>query len=745
MIKKFAVIKAVGRFKSSTMSGGLDTDLDKFAVIYGRNTKGKSTLTAILRSLMTNDPSIVIGRKTFSVVADQEIHIKMLDDTGVASSHHFSRQKWDTPNENLRIFDSKYVKDNVHVDGSINEDHQSNLEAIILGPGGKAHQVAVAAANDACNINTRRKAEITNEYNTHQKSKTNLTFDQFRNLNIDGDVQKKIEAKKLEIENYTKYNDIKTRLNALQDHVTNWNFEKYKARITPTLDANQEVVKEHIREHIANPSGATRFLYEGFEKLKGKNGPCVFCGQDISSPDALDLLDQYSRLFSQEYTNLNSDLKAISTETANFSVQNSTSALLGQLATLGHNIDVTDQLSAIQNEVAKFNDEMAVKISDLNYHFDLTLIDSVSRQIGLLKESLQKYVDEYRDEFDKEKLVTLNDELGHLYSVRTRSNEPWVELCIEYNTLQSGYSALVKARDEAIAQKTAYAQKMCTDYQSEINKVLELISADFRLIDVKTRESVRSRTPIYGIRFFENHDISLANTDTSTPCFENTLSESDKRLLAFAFFMAEVTQSPTREQLIVVLDDPMSSFDEDRKMATVKLLEKMQAGVHQTIVLTHEHTFLRLMTDYVSAFTSFKIVYDMANETSSIKLMDVNEEYLDGYYKSLDELKYLRTANDDELTPSKLMSLRTLIEHVQKKKYYHELSDDIRDNKSIGAFTKTLLEAGIYDQATADKINALKAHFWHHDDSEKTLNASDFTPGDMRTIIGEFFDVLKII
>ena len=62
MFKKIE-ISNIGRFKSAKTDGDNEF-LKKNTFIYGKNTFGKSTLTAIFRSLKENKPDYIVGRQT---------------------------------------------------------------------------------------------------------------------------------------------------------------------------------------------------------------------------------------------------------------------------------------------------------------------------------------------------------------------------------------------------------------------------------------------------------------------------------------------------------------------------------------------------------------------------------------------------------------------------------------------------------------------------------------------------------
>lgn len=271
------------------------------------------------------------------------------------------------------------------------------------------------------------------------------------------------------------------------------------------------------------------------------------------------------------------------------------------------------------------------------------------------------------------------------------------------------------------------------------------MNADFKLKNIKTRDKVRTKDPLYYIEFFDTHRINVLSSNPEEPCFENTLSESDKRLLAFAFYLAEAEQHPNKGKLILVLDDPMSSFDENRKIRTIDLLKDVRTKVRQTIVLTHENGFLRMLTDRIGSHRTFKLEFDKTNATSVIELLDVNGEYIDQHFENLKSLDSLQSAKDSDVTPEKLRCMRDMIEHIQTRKYYLIIKDEISNNGSVSAFTAKLLAEGIYTSDVAQSITDLYSNFWNHDDSAKSLKKDNFSPDDLRSIASKFFEVMKYI
>jgi hypothetical protein len=75
MLQKIVHIKSVGRFKNCVAVG--DVTLRRFTLVFAENGRGKTTLCAILRSLLANVPGIVLGRKTLGNPDTPDIHLMM--------------------------------------------------------------------------------------------------------------------------------------------------------------------------------------------------------------------------------------------------------------------------------------------------------------------------------------------------------------------------------------------------------------------------------------------------------------------------------------------------------------------------------------------------------------------------------------------------------------------------------------------------------------------------------------------
>ena len=85
--------------------------------------------------------------------------------------------------------------------------------------------------------------------------------------------------------------------------------------------------------------------------------------------------------------------------------------------------------------------------------------------------------------------------------------------------------------------------------------------------------------------------------------FRNTLSAGDKSTLALALFLAKVNADSALGETIVVLDDPFTSLDNFRRQFTAIEIRKLCGRAAQTIVLSHDKNFLRLLWEKIDRST----------------------------------------------------------------------------------------------------------------------------------------------
>src|SRR5262249_16918190 len=128
-------IGSVGRFRSCSAQG--DVTFKKYTVVFAENGRGKTTFCSILRSLQTENPDFITGRKTLGSPNDPNIILTLAD-----GQARFSNARWNAGQPKLRIFDAQYVTDNIYVGDGIGAEQRRNLCRLMLGQEGIAYRKA---------------------------------------------------------------------------------------------------------------------------------------------------------------------------------------------------------------------------------------------------------------------------------------------------------------------------------------------------------------------------------------------------------------------------------------------------------------------------------------------------------------------------------------------------------------------------------------------------------------------------
>ncbi len=610
MIKKILKIQNVGLFQS--VSDALE--LGKITAIYAENGRGKSTLTSILRSSVTNDPSILASRHTIDKPADPQF-VDILWGTG--RRRKFERGAWTDVSPDISIFDSSFVEQNVYTGFEIRPEQRQSLLDFALGDD------AVAAK--------RKVDEITEEIRTLTSSLTSLnkelvahaspmSAEQFRALEPVDEIPTKLadlDAKLLAARNSAA---LQARPVPEQLPVPSISLDSLGAILDLEFQAvaadAESIVADHLAKHPT--TGVRAWIEQGLNH--GIAEGCPFCGQNL---DGVELIRAYRQAFSSEYDAAMTRVR---------SLPGIASALLAPLryTQFQAKIQVNEErcrtwhpdLPLAVLDMPRIDFESAVEGADqalqrivrTKVMAPLERIDSES-VLGELREQIEvviRLITGYNDQ-----VSTITSSVQEFKSSLETSSASGIEAQIKtMRSTEKRYSAEVVdlvARIEAAAStkevkgveketaRTAADTLMTATlgvYQAKINELLTKFGASFAIRELKASYVGGSPRSDFGLELRSRH-VALASSSPG-PSFRTTMSEADKRTLAFAFFLARLDSDPLLPGKIVVLDDPMSPMNEARRHESIRQSCSLASHCAQLIVLSHDPHFLRKLKKELS-------------------------------------------------------------------------------------------------------------------------------------------------
>lgn len=748
-IEAIQYIKNVGIFCDCQIAG---YQLMENTIIYGRNTLGKSTLISIFRSLQTGNKRIIEGRKTFGTTGQPKIQIRFSDGTN-REILDYSSTKWSDGNPNLLIFDTQFISENVFQGEQITFDNQKSLNQIIIGIKGINLNVKIQKLQNELNELTERKRKLKSDFNELLPSSQygNIQIEKFCALPELNGLNDQIKKKKEEYERAKNKELITGTLNNHLDFLKKLENLDYDRLLNQAINFNPEKIDNHIAKHWRDPKSSKDFLRQGLELTKDEKMSCVFCGQSLDDAE-LDLLKVYEQFFKGEYQQLQNQVLAYKKQLDSINLENQIGKLRSDLEKYSLSTKLnSEDFDKVINEFKELIDDFNKKSKDLYYVPLKGYLDTFTKAIRYLIEEIQRITEEYFP--SKGKGISLSEiaiQIKELELSKKRIQETFKNICKEYKEINESFETKRVLRETMRRELEDYSLDIFGKHKSSINNYLQRMGANFVIDDLQPIKKLKGTDErLFSIKFYNSHQVSLDSDDENVPNFKNALSESDKRVLAFAFFLSLLSNDDKLNKKILFFDDPFSSFDEERKRDTIQLLADIQFndGVTiktplQKIILTHEKTFYKDI--YLKSFDqpqTLKIEFDKVVNginTSTIKYCDIDKEFPDDYI--IAKIIRLKEIYSNRSFHEKYNSdCRIVLENIFKRKYYFLLEEEIKKRKSVRTFTTTL--QGNYPVTDYNKLLRLC------DDLNIELHDNDTDPseGDHVSILRDFFECLEII
>ena len=612
MINRFKLFQNIGRFSSD--AGGASHELSKLTLIYADNAQGKTTLTAILRSLATGDPRPITERRRLGSQHPPKAVLNWQDEP---SDVIFQSGTWNHTFENLKVFDDHFVDGNVYSGLDVASSHRQNLHELILGDRGvalnrtlQAHVSRVAEHNTAI---TAKSSDIP------EQERYGLSVEAFCALTELPDLDEKIA-------------DAERALKAAQDQglviaapvfasmaLPDFDIEAIRETLGKDLADLDKSAEAQVQAHIHNlGEGGESWVADGVQKAAQRGDKlCPFCGQNMQG---VALIAHYRAYFSQEYTRLkqtvskliddiernHADGKQVEFERAVSILMQSRqfwSSYCDVPSVEIDSADIVDSWNAARTAVgeqlqakrgapleAQSLDQSTIEALD-EYNRRQQTIASINQTLRTTNEAIQQ-VKHQAQAADTIEITTM---LNKLKATEFRFRQDIAQLCDAYLAELAAKAHTESVRDEARKELDEYRTNVFPQLQDGVNDYLNRLNASFG-IDNLTSTNIgggSGSTCTYNVVINDTRVAVRSNTNTpGEPSFRNSLSGGDRNTLALALFFSSLDRNPNLADTVVVIDDPMSSLDDHRSLATVQKVRELSRQAKQTLVLSHDKGFL---------------------------------------------------------------------------------------------------------------------------------------------------------
>lgn len=585
MVEHIQLLRNVGQFDN--VAPGQQAGLTELTLIYAENGRGKTTLANILRSLGTSNPTPITERHRLGTQHAPHVVIN-----ANGRSHIFQSGAWSAPLSDIAIFDDNFVTQNVCSGIEIEADHKQNLHELILGAQGvslntilKTHVDKVEEHNRTLKL--KEAAIPTTERGT-------LTVDQFCALPEKANIETEIEAIERNLAAARAADTIKQQAIFQSLELPTFDTAAIEATLQSDLPGLQAAATTKVQQHLAKlGKGAETWVGEGMQKIPAASAGtdsevCPFCTQGLEGSN---LIAHYQTYFSEGYTALKRTITEYS-----------------KTAAAAHDVEVQSAferavLLAVQNgdfwrkfmevpaitidtaEIARtwkaarepilaiLRAKLASPLEKMTLTQEITdtvsAYDSHRAAITAISNALlacNEHIAAVKEKAAAANVVTLNADLAKLKMTRARHSATTAPLCKAYLDEKAAKKATETLRDNARKALDQYRDNIFAQYETTINNYLGKLNAGFRLAGVGSQNHRGGSSCTFSVLI---NNISVPLTADSGPSFKNTMSAGDRNTLALAFFFASLDQDAALAHKIVVIDDPMTSLDEHRSLATV--------------------------------------------------------------------------------------------------------------------------------------------------------------------------------
>ncbi|GAA7036257.1 AAA family ATPase [Helicobacter pylori] len=430
--------------------------------------------------------------------------------------------------------------------------------------------------------------------------------------------------------------------------------DKLESLFSFDIDKEAGQVSEEIKEHMSKVG--REFIEKGIElQKKMPDNACPFCTQEITN----NIIQVYTSYFNKRIEQFNQDSLEVS----------------GTLKKILEQWNIKEILQSFE----RFEPFMK-KDSSTNKES----LKNALEQIKVLLEKLQKEVDkkwgvknkEKFQETDKkllenyEKFQKCVDETRNILKQKKEQKEKLEKLKTELKEAR-----IKKAKHDSYdwqkSKEEAERKLSVLNCRHErLNRLLEKINKKLKGLYDQKRPDIETinnylkalNLPKYSLdkdyRIILNSD-ALENSEAKI-----ILSDGEKTTLAFAYFLARLKLFYKKEDLknlVVVIDDPISSLDEQRIYNTTCLVAKInqelareklsnEENKAQVFVLTHNHTFMARLINMIGKHARY---LQLERHQGQLKIVckDKANGYFDTFYlllfKEVYEFAKRETVQDD--------------------------------------------------------------------------------------------------
>lgn len=742
MLKRIKEVLQVGGIKKLTGCSGID--FKKIMIIFGLNAYGKTALANTLHAINKDDVESIKRLKSLPHRGKQKIDFSFLKDSN-EESITFENGMWNNNFQkgNILVFDNDFIHRNLIAGVKIDRENKVGFSSFIFGekgaekvrhiekdvqnlsdkknllrkPGYVSNETGQNMINQFVELKVAENKEALEELLLREKNK-------LKNINNTAKIQTLPDIKKINQEDILKPDAIEEVVREL-----NKVLDKDYTSIT---DEVLKLVESHIKHKVKDGnSDSQKWIAEGAISYSNSKD-CPFCGQSLESVS--ELIQAYNNAFDNQYKIFLEEVKdslehqKSKTEQFSFAAVNNLFDITQNIAKYQRydesiNTDdfkndeiilitrkLSDDLSSEKENIfSKINQKIKVphsKVAPLSFseNFNEKLKQAKSdvfSNIGVLNEIIEKTIQLKKEhtgntqEINKKKDKTERGIKNIEMKIKRLEQD---DDCKNYKRAMEDISKLDKKIKEDKDNLEKEQSQYVGDYFDKLNENYKRLGNNsFSLSSkVERRGNVSVCTVI----------VKLSGVELSNEQIPELMSDSEKRSLAFAVFLTKLNFENEKGKKMVVLDDSVISFDDDRITNTTILLKEISNDFGQMIFFTHYKFFVtELCKQFVN--TSERNILELEKGVDNqISLVERSKE---SFTQSEIEKSFEKLNNfgKGEINEDVSRELRVYVENLLKILFQKKIKDKNIQYSGLGGLINKLGDGNIIDPQTKENLSNL--------------------------------------
>ncbi|CAA6828159.1 MAG: Unknown protein [uncultured Sulfurovum sp.] len=339
------------------------------------------------------------------------------------------------------------------------------------------------------------------------------------------------------------------------------------------------------------------FIELGLGSIQEKDDSCPFCEQTFGD-DAIALIDTYIKYLNDEEGKVVKDINDLSISIKNLEKE------------IKKNYDTYLIIKSKYDELIKY-------IPSINNEFEVLLEPKVLKDVFCdISDKLIEKKEDITIALDcKGELGTINDYINLIEKNIKLNNKYISDINLKKNNLNKEKLSIKKRLCIAKYQETLELEQESIDELNKQNIDIEVLENEINIEESKVKiskrekivETFKSYLNIFfnGKYDFDEESFALKmNTHNLIDNASDVLSEGEKSIVAFCFYLAETHKKVDREddykKLFFVIDDPISSLDFHYVYSVAQIIKRLNHSFElgervKFLVLTHNVEFMSIL------------------------------------------------------------------------------------------------------------------------------------------------------